>query len=558
MNKKNISLVIAFSFLALSGIIGIQYYWISKIYQQNHLLFDQNVNRALKQAIRLLDHEENILFANNTFYHKLLDTKDDENIDIIKNNEHIIQVKTLLKAEQRELRDEIIQEIKVESFLSSDSFSDEMVFIEAKPNQQVEVISEDDTIRIFSKNGITNTTIHIEIDNDSIIHHFEEKSDSLIRILKYRSHDLENEQLELEATVEQLVLEMDAFSRPFSNSIPIDIIQDVLEKTISEYQLPETFEFALLINQDSILFSSDTYSTQNNSFTYFANLFPNELISRNQSINLQFPNNPLYIKLFIPISLSLAFTIILLFGFILIIKNMLHHRNVSEMQSNFINNMTHEFKTPIATISLASDSILTPSIINDQDRISYFTGMIKKENKRMNRLVEKILQMARLENKELELEQTEVNIHNILNFIIENTKMKLGGKGEISAQLKADQFIVIADQDHLTNVVYNLIDNAIKYSDKQVDIKLHSFNTKSMFCLSIEDKGKGIGKKEIPHIFDRFYRIESGNVHNVKGYGLGLSYVKAIIEKHKGQILVNSEEGKGSTFEIRLPINLKT
>ncbi len=558
MNKNNITIVIAFSFLALIGTIGIQYYWISKIYQQNHLLFDQNVNRALKYATQSLESEENIISANNIFYSKQFITSDSIELEMIKDRDHIIQVTAHHQIEFEEQEEKFFEELKMEGLFKSDSLADDFLVLETKPNQQIEVISDDDTIRIFSDKAKVNTIIHIEIDNDSIIHHFEEKSDSLIRILKYRSYDLENEQLELEATVEQLVLEMDAFSRPFSNSIPIDIIQEVLEKAIFEYQLPEIFEFALLVNQDSILFSSEIYSTQSNSFTYFANLFPHELISRNQSISLQFSNNPLYTSLFAPISLSLAFTFILLFGFILIIKNMLHHRNVSEMQSNFINNMTHEFKTPIATISLASDSIISPSIINDQERVSYFTGMIKKENKRMNRLVEKILQMARLENKELELEQTKVNVHEVLNLIIENTKMKLGEKGEISAQFNAGKFIIKADQDHLTNVIYNLIDNAIKYSDNQIDIKLSSFNTKSMFCLSIEDKGKGIGKKDLPHIFDRFYRIESGNVHNVKGYGLGLSYVKAIIEKHKGQILVKSEEGKGSIFEIRLPINLKT
>jgi len=557
MNKKNISIIIAFSFLALLGTIGIQYYWINKIYQQNHLLFNQNVNRALKYATQSLESEENIIFANNIIFSKQLITNDSIRIEMASSQDHFIQVTAHHQAKKNENKEEASIEVQTNRLCNSDSLIDEILLLETNPRQQIEVISDNDTIRIFGDDAHVNTFIHIEIDNDSIIHYFEDKSDSLIRILKYRSHDLENEQLQLEATVEQLVSEMDAFSRPFSNDIPIHIIHEVLQKAIMEYQLPATFEFALLMNNDSIIFSSDNYTSQNHSFTYFANLFPHELISRNQSISVQFNNNPLYINLFIPISLSLAFTFILLFGFILIIKNMLHHRKVSEMQSNFINNMTHEFKTPIATISLASDSILTPSIINNQEKVSYFTGMIKKENKRMNRLVEKILQMARLENKELELEQTLINVHEILTLVLENTKMKLDGKGDIRAILKANKPMVLADQVHLTNVFYNLIDNAIKYSDKQIDIQLTSYNTKSMFCLAIEDKGKGIAKKDLPHIFDRFYRIESGNVHNVKGYGLGLSYVKAIIEKHKGQIIVKSEEGKGSIFEIRLALNLK-
>jgi two-component system phosphate regulon sensor histidine kinase PhoR len=256
----------------------------------------------------------------------------------------------------------------------------------------------------------------------------------------------------------------------------------------------------------------------------------------------------------LPVLLSLIFTIILAIGLWLIIKNMLHHRNISQVQNDFINNMTHEFKTPIATISLASDSILNPSILHKHDKVSYFTGMIKKENKRMNRLVEKILQMARLENKEFKLEKQKVNVHEIIEMISENTKIKLNGKGDLKIQLNAGNHVVQADQVHITNVFYNLIDNAIKYSEEPVWIEIHTFNLKNQLFIRIKDSGQGINKKDIQHIFDRFYRVEAGNVHNTKGYGLGLTYVKAVIDKHHGQINVKSELGVGSTFEIRLPI----
>ncbi len=558
MSKKNIQIVIAFSFMALLGTVSIQYYWISKIYQQNHLLFDQNANRALKYAIQSIENEENILFANNILYSQQLIISDTLMLNLNESQGHIIQVTAQHQTKLEDVEEKMVKVAELEKFYGNDSLSENKIFINNKSKHKVEIISINDTLKIFGAEDKINTYIHIEINNDSIIHHFEAKSDSLIRILKYRNLDLEKEQLELEATVEQLVWEMDKFSRPFANNIPKEIIQKVLEKVASEYQLPLEFDFALIMKHDSIVFSSKSYSDIIKDFTYSSNLFPNELISRNQSLSIQFNNNPLYIKLFVPIALSLAFTLILFFGFVFIIKNMLHHRNLSKMKTDFINNMTHEFKTPIASISLASDSIILPSIINNQEKVEYFTGMIKKENKRMNRLVEKILQMARLENKELELEKTEIDVHQILNLIIENTQMKLKGKGQISFQKNTEYSFIIADQDHLTNVIYNLIDNAIKYSTKTIDIQIKSYLTKSMFCLSISDKGNGIDKKDLPHIFERFYRIESGNIHNVKGYGLGLTYVKAIIEKHQGQILVNSEMGKGSTFEIRLPIIIKT
>lgn len=172
----------------------------------------------------------------------------------------------------------------------------------------------------------------------------------------------------------------------------------------------------------------------------------------------------------------------------------------------------------------------------------------------MNRLVEKILQMARLENKEFKLEKQKVNVHEIIEMISENTKIKLNGKGDLKIQLNAGNHVVQADQVHITNVFYNLIDNAIKYSEEPVWIEIHTFNLKNQLFIRIKDSGQGINKKDIQHIFDRFYRVEAGNVHNTKGYGLGLTYVKAVIDKHHGQINVKSELGVGSTFEIRLPI----
>jgi len=172
----------------------------------------------------------------------------------------------------------------------------------------------------------------------------------------------------------------------------------------------------------------------------------------------------------------------------------------------------------------------------------------------MNRLVEKILQMARLENKEFKLEKQKIAIHEVLQLIGENTKIKLKESGDISIKLNAKNDIIWADQVHLTNVFYNLIDNAIKYSDEPKNIEIETLNRKGSLTIKFKDNGHGMNKKELLHIFDRFYRIEAGNVHNIKGYGLGLTYVKAVIDKHNGQINVKSEPGIGSTFELRFPV----
>ena len=316
MNKKNIQIVIAFSFIALLGTVGIQYYWISKIYQQNHLLFDQNINNALKYAIKSLDQEEDIFYFNHTAPR----TSQYNQSITINTNSHanqVVQVTTHIdnfgKAQNNQTHEFI------HSDCVDDSIIENIVIVENSPQKNVQIIHEDGEIKVISESSNINTFVHINIDHDSIVKYLETKSDSLIKILKYRSLDLEKEKENLEATVEQLVWEMDEFSRPFADSLPIGTIQQVLDKAIDEYKLPKEYEFALLINNDSLLFSSEAYTGKEQNFTYTAKLFPYELISRNQSISVQFLNNPLYIKLFVPISLSLGFTIILLFGFLFIL-----------------------------------------------------------------------------------------------------------------------------------------------------------------------------------------------------------------------------------------------
>jgi len=554
MNKKQIQIIITFSFIALLGTAIIQYYWIKKIYQQNHLLFNQNTNNALKYAIQSLDQEENMFYFNGSI--PFASNHVNQRITVNANSNSQFFKVTACVSDVNKEKETLTRNIAVSDSEYEDSIFESLVFVNSSPQKRIEIINTDGSVNVLPDSINTNTFVHVSINHDSMAKYLESKSDSLIKLLKYRSIDLEKENKEMEATVEQLVWEMDKFSRPFADNLPIGTIKQVLSKTIEEYQLPQEYEFAIYLDEDSLLYSSEAYSEEYTSFTYEAKLFPYELISRNQFIRIQFQKNPLYIKLFVPISLSLAFTIILFLGFLLIIKNMMHHKNISEMKSDFINNMTHEFKTPIASISLASDSILLPPIINNKEKVEYFAGMIKKENRRMNRLVEKILQMARLENKELELDKAKVDINQIIHTVIENTQMKLGDKGLITFTKNTHLSTILADQDHITSVIYNLIDNAIKYSTIPIEIQIRSSEAKSFFCLSITDNGKGIDKKDLPHIFDRFYRVESGNIHNVKGYGLGLTYTKAIIDKHGGQILVSSEIGKGSTFEIRLPLKV--
>ena len=218
--------------------------------------------------------------------------------------------------------------------------------------------------------------------------------------------------------------------------------------------------------------------------------------------------------------------------------------------------MTHEFKTPIATISLAADTITNPKIINNEASIRHFIGMIKKENARMNKKVETILQIASLDKKEIEFRFENVSIHTIIEHAVDTIDIQLQQRnGRMDLHLDAADHIVFGDSEHLSSLVNNLLDNAMKYSRKP-EITVKTKNTDRSIIVSVEDKGIGMSKSVQSKIFERFYRQSSGNVHDVKGFGLGLNYARAIIEAHKGNISVFSEPGKGSRFDVFLPLNL--
>lgn len=251
---------------------------------------------------------------------------------------------------------------------------------------------------------------------------------------------------------------------------------------------------------------------------------------------------------------SFIFTGLILFCFAYTIHVILRQKKLSEMKTDFINNMTHEFKTPIATISLASDSITNAQVLSDPDRIRRFAGIIKQENKRMLNQVEKVLQMAVIDKQEMQLNITAVDLHEVIALAVENIALQVEHReGKIRSELRAGQPCVQGDTTHITNVIYNLLDNAVKYSPDRPDIVVRTRNVSRGIEIEVADKGIGMTREQLKYIFDRFYRVHTGNLHDVKGFGLGLSYVKAIVQAHKGQVDVKSEPGKGSSFRVFLP-----
>ena len=253
---------------------------------------------------------------------------------------------------------------------------------------------------------------------------------------------------------------------------------------------------------------------------------------------------------------SIFFTGIILFCFAYTIQVIVRQKKLSEMRTDFINNMTHEFKTPIATINLAADSITSPMIAGNSDKVGRFAQIIKQENGRMLNQVEKVLQMALLEKKDFKLKMTEINVHELIVQAVEHANLKVASKGGmVKAELAAKNPNIMADQTHISNIIHNLLDNANKYSPERPDIQVSTQNVNGGVQIRVEDKGIGMTKDQKKHIFDKFYRVHTGNRHDVKGFGLGLSYVKAMVAAHKGNITVQSELGEGSSFVVQLPFD---
>lgn len=252
---------------------------------------------------------------------------------------------------------------------------------------------------------------------------------------------------------------------------------------------------------------------------------------------------------------AVLFTVIIFCAFFLTIRALLKQKKLSEIKSDFINNMTHEFKTPLATISLAVDALKNEKVIHDRSKTEYFTGIIKDENKRMNKQVETILQAALLDKQQIQLNLKVLHAHELITSAVNNIRLPVEERhGTLDICLSAGNDLVLVDEVHFINLINNLLDNAVKYSRENLLIKLSTQNLPHQLRIKIEDNGIGMSKETLHRIFEKFYRAHTGNIHNVKGFGLGLSYVKTIVKAHNGKIKAESTPGKGSCFTIDFPL----
>ena len=252
---------------------------------------------------------------------------------------------------------------------------------------------------------------------------------------------------------------------------------------------------------------------------------------------------------------AVLFILVVLAAFFITTRSLLNQRKVNEIKNDFINNMTHELKTPLATISLAVDALKSSKVQSDPKSVEYFSTIIKEENVRMNKHVETILEAGQLDKKELELNKQKVDIHDLIHGVLDSFKLQLEEKpSSVNLDLRASIFEANVDEEHIIHVLSNLIDNAIKYSKDTIDILISTSNINNKIVIAIEDNGIGMSSDTSKRIFEKFYRAHSGNIHNVKGFGLGMSYVKWVVQMHKGNIKVQSELDHGTTIELSLPL----
>jgi len=349
-------------------------------------------------------------------------------------------------------------------------------------------------------------------------------------------------------------------------------ITDIIKKAFHTYDLDEAkFEFGIatvtgagvmekqsksfvnVFNENNPKNYSYTYPLNSPSGSETENLSPNEILI---VITLNY-RSLVFESLWLPIVSAIVFTLLIMTAFYLTVRTMLRQKKLSEIKNDFINNMTHEFKTPLATISLAVDALRNEKVVSDKEKMSYFSTIIKEENKRMNRQVETILKAALLDKQEVQLLLRPLHAHQVIKDVVENFTLQLEEKnGRAEVLLNAENDFIDADEVHFSNLIINLIDNAIKYSkvDQPPIIKITTQSTPKSIVIVIEDNGIGMNKETVKRVFEKFYRAHTGNIHNVKGFGLGLSYVKTMVEAHGGEIKVDSVLGKGSTFTMEFPL----
>lgn len=518
----------------LLALVCVQLYWISSAIKLTEQHFDQDVNDALNDVVTRFEKVSTLSKLTQKFNFRKqavrwLMTKDDSSAipgtKMVKDTNHEHGTYSIAKKPQ--------YNVKVYEELTADS------------------------------NGVITTKVkHTYYTHDSALGNFATG-------IKFGANTEDSTSL-IDKKLQWLSHRSDVMNELFDELVSVNVYNDVnqqidttqldslIRSALGDQQIVIPYRFGILnSSRDSILTSAKNANRHlllHSPFT--VNLMPKSVLMHPRYLSIYFPsetNHILYRLRFILLS-SLILIIIIIGAFYYTISTIFRQKKLSEIKNDFMNNMTHEFKTPISTIGLASQVLSDKSIAKSPETLERYLQIIGNENKRLAGMVETILQIAILDKGELKLKIQEVDLHQVIDDVVQSMRLQIQNRnGEVSMELHAQRYSLFADKMHLGNIIYNLLDNAIKYCKQEPRIKITTESDKEQLIISVEDNGIGISKEDQKKIFETFYRVHTGNVHNVKGFGLGLSYVKAVAEKHGGHAEVKSELGKGSTFIVYLP-----
>ena len=371
---------------------------------------------------------------------------------------------------------------------------------------------------------------------------------------------IRNRYVHQRALMDEVIYKMlyTASKQPLEQRIDFQALNRDIQAELLHNGIDLPYHFTVSTSSGREIYHSDGYKADGAEHSYSQVLFGNDPPNRTGILKIHFPTMNSYIyssvRFMIP---ALIFTIVLCIAFIYTIYVILRQKKVTELKNDFINNMTHEFKTPISTISLASQMLTDSSVTKSPQMLQHITGIISDETKRLRFQVEKVLQISLFDDKKAVMKTSEIDLNDLLAGVVNIFALKVEKNGgTITTLLEADDATIFADEMHITNVIFNLMDNAIKYKrdDEPLRLTIHTWNENGKCCLSIQDNGIGIKKENLKRVFDRFYRVHTGNRHDVKGFGLGLAYVKKVIQDHNGSIRAESELGVGTKFIIVLPL----
>lgn len=515
MNSKPYKIIFGLLSISLLAILLVQGFWIRNSYIQKLDEFNKIVYQTLADVSTKLNERENINFIKESAFPKT-QTK------ITKKNG---AVKVIVSASSSSTSNEVspVRDIDILRTLSIDTaFGDQQVIISGDS-----VISMNNNHKTIVVNQKTKKRVP--------------KKEDLNKLL------------------DKMLTEIKTINVSPIEDINEDTLNNLIKRELETKGVFIPFEFLLkkeTKNTDEIIARSKGFNQVDK--VYKADLSNNKIFRDNNFLYLQFPDEADFVFSGIKkmLLLSALFSLIMILIFYFTLKTILKQKKMGEIKNDFINNMTHELKTPIATISLAIDALNNPQIKHNEEKFNQYTSILKEENQKLNNHVERVLQMALLDKSELELHKKQLNIIELINSAITTHQLQISKQyAQIIFDSHQEVIKIIADEFHLLSVFNNLLDNALKYSSENCAIEISIHKTSDTLSIAFRDNGIGIEPALQDKVFEKFFRVQGGNLHDVKGFGLGLSYVRSIIESHHGTIDLKSEKGKGSVFTIKLPIN---